>query len=75
LLLKSGASIGMLGSAREQYRLRQSCVFLNMHPLNLNDKIKYEELESNREYEALKKSEEWIVPEDLEQVKNNMQSG
>jgi hypothetical protein len=46
-----------------------------MHPLNLNDKIKYEELESNREYEALKKGEEWIVPEDLEQVKNNMQSG
>jgi len=29
-----GASIGMLGSARAQYHLRQSCVFLNMHPLN-----------------------------------------
>jgi len=30
-----GASIGMLGSARAQYHLRQSCVFLNMHPVNL----------------------------------------
>jgi chromate reductase len=30
-----GASIGMLGTARAQYHLRQSCVFLNMHPLNL----------------------------------------
>lgn len=29
-----GASIGMLGSARAQYHLRQSCVFLNMYPLN-----------------------------------------
>jgi chromate reductase len=29
-----GASIGMLGTARAQYHLRQSCVFLNMHPLN-----------------------------------------
>jgi chromate reductase len=29
-----GASGGMLGSARAQYHLRQSCVFLNMHPLN-----------------------------------------
>jgi chromate reductase, NAD(P)H dehydrogenase (quinone) len=29
-----GASIGMIGSARAQYHLRQSCVFLNMHPLN-----------------------------------------
>jgi chromate reductase len=30
-----GASIGMLGTARAQYHLRQSCVFLNMYPLNL----------------------------------------
>ena len=30
-----GASIGMIGTARAQYHLRQSCVFLNMHPLNL----------------------------------------
>jgi chromate reductase len=29
-----GASIGMLGSARAQYHLRQCCVYLNMHPLN-----------------------------------------
>ena len=29
-----GASIGMIGTARAQYHLRQSCVFLNMHPLN-----------------------------------------
>ncbi|HUQ93723.1 MAG TPA: NADPH-dependent FMN reductase [Bryobacteraceae bacterium] len=29
-----GASVGMLGSARAQYHLRQMCVFLNMHPLN-----------------------------------------
>ncbi len=29
-----GASIGMLGTARAQYHLRQSCVYLNMHPLN-----------------------------------------
>ena len=29
-----GASIGMIGTARVQYHLRQSCVFLNMHPLN-----------------------------------------
>ncbi|EPR42251.1 NADPH-dependent FMN reductase [Desulfovibrio sp. X2] len=29
-----GASSGMLGTARAQYHLRQSCVFLNMHPLN-----------------------------------------
>jgi chromate reductase, NAD(P)H dehydrogenase (quinone) len=29
-----GASMGMLGTARAQYHLRQSCVFLNMHPLN-----------------------------------------
>ena len=29
-----GASIGMLGTARAQYHFRQSCVFLNMHPLN-----------------------------------------
>jgi chromate reductase len=29
-----GASIGMLGTARAQYHLRQSCVFLDMHPLN-----------------------------------------
>ena len=30
-----GASGGMLGTARAQYHLRQSCVFLNMHPLNM----------------------------------------
>jgi len=30
-----GASIGMLGTARAQYHLRQSCVFLNMYPLNV----------------------------------------
>lgn len=29
-----GASGGSLGTARAQYHLRQSCVFLNMHPLN-----------------------------------------
>jgi chromate reductase len=29
-----GASIGMLGTARAQYHLRQSCVFLDMVPLN-----------------------------------------
>jgi chromate reductase len=29
-----GASIGMIGTARAQYHIRQSCVFLNMHPLN-----------------------------------------
>jgi chromate reductase len=28
------ASTGMLGGARAQYHLRQSAVFLNMHPLN-----------------------------------------
>lgn len=29
-----GASIGMIGTARAQYHLRQSCIYLNMHPLN-----------------------------------------
>jgi len=29
-----GASTGMLGTARAQYHLRQSFVFLNMHPIN-----------------------------------------
>lgn len=29
-----GASTGMSGTARAQYHLRQSCVFLNMHPIN-----------------------------------------
>jgi chromate reductase, NAD(P)H dehydrogenase (quinone) len=29
-----GAAAGMAGSARAQYQLRQSCVFLDMHPLN-----------------------------------------
>ncbi len=29
-----GASVGMTGTARAQYHLRQSCVFLNMYPLN-----------------------------------------
>jgi chromate reductase len=29
-----GASGGMLGSARAQYHLRQTFVFLNMHPIN-----------------------------------------
>ena len=29
-----GASIGNQGTARAQYHLRQSCVFLDMHPLN-----------------------------------------
>jgi chromate reductase len=29
-----GASIGMLGTARAQYHLRQSLVFLNMFPIN-----------------------------------------
>jgi chromate reductase len=28
------ASIGKLGGARAQYHLRQSFVFLNMHPVN-----------------------------------------
>jgi len=30
-----GASIGTIGTARAQYHLRQSFVFLNMHPVNL----------------------------------------
>ncbi len=30
-----GASVGTLGSARAQYHLRQSFVFLNMHPMNM----------------------------------------
>ncbi len=30
-----GASIGMLGTARAQYHLRQTCVWLNMYPMNL----------------------------------------
>jgi len=34
-----GASIGMIGSARAQYHLRQSCVFLNMYPLNMPEVI------------------------------------
>ncbi len=29
-----GASIGMMGTARAQYHLRQCCVFLDMHPMN-----------------------------------------
>lgn len=29
-----GASGSVLGTARAQYHLRQSCVFLNMHPIN-----------------------------------------
>ena len=29
-----GASIGMLGTARAQYHLRQSFIFLNMYPVN-----------------------------------------
>jgi chromate reductase, NAD(P)H dehydrogenase (quinone) len=29
-----GASTGILGTARAQYHLRQTCVFLNMHPIN-----------------------------------------
>lgn len=29
-----GASVGNLGTARAQYHLRQSFVFLNMHPMN-----------------------------------------
>jgi chromate reductase len=29
-----GASIGAMGTARSQYHLRQTFVFLNMHPLN-----------------------------------------
>ncbi len=29
-----GASIGMIGTARAQYHLRQSFVFLNMYPIN-----------------------------------------
>lgn len=29
-----GASIGVMGTARMQYHLRQTMVFLNMHPLN-----------------------------------------
>jgi len=29
-----GATIGMIGTARAQYHLRQCCVFLNMYPLN-----------------------------------------
>jgi len=28
-----GASVGMLGTARAQYHLRQCCVFLQMHPV------------------------------------------
>jgi chromate reductase len=30
-----GASVGMLGTARAQYHLRQCFVFLNMYPINL----------------------------------------
>jgi chromate reductase len=30
-----GASIGMLGTARAQYHLRQTFIFLQMHPVNL----------------------------------------
>jgi chromate reductase len=30
-----GASVGLLGTARAQYHLRQCFVFLNMHPTNL----------------------------------------
>src|SRR5579864_7450770 len=33
-----GASIGTLGTARAQYHLRQSFVFLDMHPLNQPDR-------------------------------------
>jgi chromate reductase len=29
-----GAAAGMAGSARAQYDLRRSCVFLDMHPIN-----------------------------------------
>jgi chromate reductase, NAD(P)H dehydrogenase (quinone) len=29
-----GASVGMLGTARAQYHLRQSFIFLNMYPIN-----------------------------------------
>jgi len=29
-----GAAVGMAGSARAQYDLRRSCVFLDIHPLN-----------------------------------------
>ena len=29
-----GATVGMLGTARAQYHLRQSFIFLNMHPVN-----------------------------------------
>jgi chromate reductase len=29
-----GASAGALGTSRAQYHLRQTCVFLNMFPLN-----------------------------------------
>jgi chromate reductase len=29
-----GASVGMIATARAQYHLRQTCVFLNMYPLN-----------------------------------------
>ena len=29
-----GASIGMIGTARAQYHLRQMFVFLNMYPIN-----------------------------------------
>lgn len=29
-----GASVGMIGTARAQYHLRQMFVFLNMHPIN-----------------------------------------
>jgi chromate reductase len=29
-----GASTGILGTARAQYHLRQSFVFLNIHPIN-----------------------------------------
>lgn len=30
-----GASISLIGTARAQYHLRQMCVYLNMHPVNL----------------------------------------
>jgi chromate reductase len=45
-----GASIGMLGTARAQYHLRQSLVFLNMYPLNQPEvmvPLAYEKIDQN----------------------------
>jgi chromate reductase len=68
-----GASIGMMGTARAQYHLRQTCIFLNMYPLNkpevfvtfAGDKIKNGELKDEKTREKIKELMialvDWIV--------------